>query len=183
MKEDTKDIAKLILLSLGALVMLAAVAVAPDLSVLIKEINKRKKFNNWRVREALKRLESQELVTISENKNGEITVKFTKKGKARYLKYKLEEMQIPKPENWDGKWRIVIFDIPNNKKQARDALRRKLKELRFCQLQKSVFVHPYDCKNEIAFIKEIYEINRYVSLIEASYIDNQNKLKRIYGLL
>src|SRR3990167_2211250 len=65
-------------------------------------------------------------------------------------------------EKWDKKWRVVIFDIPEKSRMARDALRRKLKELEFRELQKSVFVHPYECKKEIDFIIEFFNLRHYV---------------------
>ena len=56
----------------------------------------------------------------------------------------------------DGEWRIVIFDIPEKFKKAREALRMKLKELGFLELQKSVFIFPYECEDEINFIVEVF---------------------------
>ena len=60
-------------------------------------------------------------------------------------------MKIRKPAKWDGKWRIVVFDIPENLRSIRQALREHLCRLQFYQLQKSVFVLPYECGDEIEF--------------------------------
>lgn len=43
-------------------------------------------------------------------------------------------------ESWDGKYRIVIWDIPENKRRIRDLLRRRLKEWGFKNWQRSVWV-------------------------------------------
>ncbi len=46
----------------------------------------------------------------------------------KYLKtFDIDDMVLNRPEHWDGKWRLVIFDVPEEHKKARDALRRKLK--------------------------------------------------------
>jgi phenylacetic acid degradation operon negative regulatory protein len=45
---------------------------------------------------------------------------------------------------WDRKWRVVIFDIPEIDKKAREHLRQKLVSLGFGKLQKSVYVSPLD---------------------------------------
>jgi len=85
-------------------------------------------------------------------------------------------------KKWDGKWRIVVFDIPEKKKGVRNALRRKLKELGFYELQKSVFVFPYECGNEIEFIVEFFELRPYVRTGVLEKIDNTTHLKRIFKL-
>src|SRR3989344_4593151 len=63
-----------------------------------------------------------------------------------------EWKEIKKPARWDKLWRLVIFDIPEEERTGRMALAAKLKELGFYPLQKSVFIHPYECKDEIDFI-------------------------------
>ena len=77
---------------------------------------------------------------------------------------------IKKTPTWDGLFRVIIFDIPENRKGIREIFRKKLKELEFQQLQKSVFVSPYECRNEIDFLKNVYEIVPYVSYILATDI-------------
>ena len=86
-------------------------------------------------------------------------------------------MQIKKPVKWDNIWRIVIFDIPEQNKKAREAFRSHLKRLNFYSLQKSVFVHPYNCKEEIDFLKHDLGIANFITYLEARHIDNQNLLR------
>ena len=43
-------------------------------------------------------------------------------------------------EKWDGKWRVVVFDIPEVNKRIRGVLRETLKVLEFKPLQKSVWI-------------------------------------------
>jgi len=88
-----------------------------------------------------------------------------------------------KRENWDGKWRIVVFDIPEKIKRGRDALREKLKELGFYELQKSVFVFPYKCQNEIEFVIEFFNLRKYVRFGTLDSIDNNLHLKKIFKLI
>jgi len=61
-------------------------------------------------------------------------------------------MEIKKTSQWDRKWRIVFFDIPEKHRRARDALREKLKEIGFREFQQSVFIQPYPCTDEINFL-------------------------------
>ena len=122
------------------------------------------------------------LIDYKENNNGTVTVILSKLGKKHALRYQLDEMKVIIPSKWDRVWRIVIFDIPEKKKQAREALRKKLKELGFSELQKSVFVFPYECENEIYFICEIFEIRNCVRYIRAVHINNEAELKLKFGL-
>lgn len=89
------------------------------------------------------------------------------KGKSRALQYKLDALVLPRPRRWDKKWRMVIFDIPESQKKIRDALRRKLKQVGFLELQKSVFVYPFPCDNEVNFIINFYEISDCVYYLES----------------
>ena len=71
----------------------------------------------------------------------------------------------------------MIFDIPEKFKKAREALRLKLKELGFKELQKSVLVFPYECEDEINFIMEIFLVRPFVRFIRAKSFTNEEQLK------
>lgn len=118
---------------------------------------------------AIKRLEKRKLVSWSET-NGKLKLVLTEDGRRKVLKYRLEELKLKKPEKWDGLFRVIIFDIPENKKGVREMFRKKLKDLEFYQLQKSVFVTQYECRDEIEFLKNFYEIPSHVSYILAKDI-------------
>lgn len=181
-KEQIKEITKDILLILGASGLVITLALFPGLAYVIKGVWKKRKYDQRKFNYALKRLQDQKMITIGQ-KGDQTIIKITQKGKKRVLQYKLDEMKIRKPKKWDGLWRIVIFDIPEKKKIARNALRRKLKELDFVKIQKSVFVHPYPCRDEIDFIKEVFEVRPYVNIVVARSIDGEAKLKRHFKLV
>ncbi len=137
-----------------------------------KELDKEKwdsAKRKGRLSATIKRLERQKLISWSET-DGKLKLILTEDGKRKVLKYRLEELKIKKPKKWDGLFRVIIFDIPETKKVAREMLRKKLKELEFQHLQKSVFVSPYECRNEIDFLKNAYEVAPYVSYILATDI-------------
>ena len=121
-------------------------------------------------------LKSESLIKIK-NKGGQIYISLTKEGEKRAGKYQVDDLKIKEPKKWDGQFRVVIFDIPEKKKQARDILREKLEKLGFYQLQKSVFVYPFECQEEIELITRVYEIEPFVYFMRVNYIDNQRKIK------
>ena len=122
------------------------------------------------------------LIDYKEDKGGFVKIVLTKEGEKKALKFKLDEMEIKKPAKWDGEWRIVIFDIPERFKKAREALRMKLKELGFLELQKSVLVLPYECEDEIDFIVEVFLIRPFVRFIRVKSFTNEEQLKIKFNL-
>ena len=140
-----------------------------------------RKINSKELQKEIKKLYLSKLVEKKENPDGTITLVLTDKGKLRALTYKFQQMKI-EGTGWDGKWRIVVFDIPEKLRKGRDALREKIKELGFYELQKSVFVSPYECENEINFIIEFFDLRKYVRFGLLETIDNDLHLKKIFNL-
>lgn len=158
--------------------LIAASIIAPKLPYnLMMAYLKNKKFQGNRFRRDLGRLNARGDVWISQN-----SIKITRQGKSRILKYQLGDMKIKKPFRWDKKWRLVIFDIPDHQRKKSDSFRWKLYELGFLQYQKSIFIYPYPCQDEIDFIKEIYEITPYVKMILAEKIDDEKHYQRKFHL-
>ena len=79
----------------------------------------------------------------------------------------MDSLILKNTGKWDGLFRIVIFDIPEEKRKVREFLREKLRNLGFQQLQKSVFVIRLECKDEIDFLRHSLEIAPHVSYILA----------------
>ncbi len=132
---------------------------------------------------AIRNLYKSKLIEEKEKPDGRTVLIISEAGKRRALSYKFEEMLIKRPKIWDKKWRLVIFDIPENRKKFRDALRRKLKELDFYELQKSVFVFPFECQNELDFIIEFFQLRPYVRCGLLQSIDNDLHLRKIFKLM
>ena len=141
-----------------------------------------KEIERKRLLSIVREFYNDRLVDYKENKDGEVEIILTKEGKKKAIKYQLDEMEIKKPDKWDNKWRMVIFDIPEKKKRAREALRNKLKDMGFKELQKSVFIHPYECEDEISFITEVFEIRPYVRFARLEMFTNEEQFKLKFGL-
>jgi len=142
-----------------------------------------KEINKQSLRRAIKNLYQSKLIKEKENADGTITLVLTERGKEKVLTYNIDNMEIKKPVRWDGKWRIVLFDIPEKIKKVREAIRGHLKNLGFYEFQKSVFVYPYNCKDEIDYLIEFYNIRRFVRFVVADEIDNELHLKKYFKLI
>lgn len=100
-------------------------------------------------------------------KNGFVKWRLTELGKERLcyaLGEKITYHPLSKPAFWDGKCRIILFDIPENHMHGRNALRYVMQSLGFYQFQKSAWVHPFPCKREIMDIASRFEIKPYVKV-------------------
>ena len=150
---------------------------------IIDNISKEwRKINQKRLKEIVREFYQEKLVDYREKEDGIIEIILTEKGKLKALRGKIDELEIRIPKTWDNLWRVVIFDIPEKKRRARGALRNKLKELGFVELQKSVFIFPYECKEEIEFIVEVFNIRKYVRYLVVKEITNEEELLLRFNL-
>lgn len=122
------------------------------------------------------------LVDIVEHQNGEISMTLSDKGERVVLRFDIDDINMPKPKEWGGSWTIVFFDIPEKNRAARDALRDKLKEIGFYELQKSALIYPYPCVDQINFIVEFFEVRPHVRYGELRNLSNEAELKLHFGL-
>lgn len=102
----------------------------------------------------------------------------TPKGHKKLLKLDFEI--IPLDDSWDGKWRIVIFDIPESSNTDRDRIRRLIKDIGFLQLQQSVWFHPMPCEDKIKDIQEAYDSASDIIYLEVSSISSTRDLMAEY---
>ncbi|MBU1159648.1 CRISPR-associated endonuclease Cas2 [Patescibacteria group bacterium] len=174
---------KILILLLGGLAL--GLSRSPKTSFqIIKEMKKEWDWiNQQNLKRAIKKLYESKLIKEKENKDGTITLILTDKGKEKALTYNLDDMEIKKPKQWDKKWRIVLFDVPEKARKIRDAFRDHLKNLGFYEFQKSVFVHPYDCQDEIEYLIEFYDARKFIRFVTADKIDNELHLKHYFRLL
>lgn len=173
---------KLLLLILGSLSI--GLSYDPHQQFWILKQMKREwnRINRGALQRAVKSLYSSKLIDMKDGDDGLVKMILTENGKQRALEYKIDEMVIKAPRIWDQKWRIVVFDIPEKYKKKREAMRQHLKRFGFYKLQKSVFVLPYECCDEIDFLIEFYDIRSYVRQILAEKIDNELHLKEIFKI-
>lgn len=115
--------------------------------------------------------------------NKERYIELTRKGLKVLKETDIERIKIKKPENWDGKWRIVIFDIPESQRDCRDILRTKLKQMGFLQVQRSVYIFPFECTQEIHELVNRLSIKKSVIICISEIIEGEKRMiERFYKL-
>ncbi|MBI4812745.1 hypothetical protein HY798_04935 [Candidatus Falkowbacteria bacterium] len=144
-----------------------------------------RRFSKRQLIKAREKLKEAKLIKFIKKENGKIKAELTNKGKKRIGEFPIDALTIVKPKKWDGKWRVLLFDVPSKPlyyNEARRALREKIKELGFMQLQKSAWIYPYECEDEILFIAETYNIQKYIEMLRVESLLGENKLKREFNL-
>jgi len=145
----------------------------------IGAIQKELKRRKWRdIQRRLNNFKHQGLARVQPNSDGTFSVMLTRAGQKELVKYDLDVLKIKNYENWDGVWRICLFDIPARKQAERAALLSKLKDLGFVMLQRSVWAHPFPCRKELAVIVNAYEIEAYVKFHEAYNMSHEYEIRR-----
>ena len=142
------------------------------------ETNKEKNnFNN-----AFYYLKRRRLIHI-EYRGNQMYFSLTEEGKRKAGRYKINELEIKKAKKWDKKWRVLIFDIEDKHKSKREALRGKIKELGLYQLQKSVWVCPYEFKKEMELLRDFFGLDTgEMKVINASEIEDDKLIREFFGL-
>ncbi|OGI25885.1 MAG: hypothetical protein A3J76_05130 [Candidatus Moranbacteria bacterium RBG_13_45_13] len=116
-------------------------------------------------------------------KNKQVYIFLTGKGKKLAGKYQINDLEIKKPKKWDKLWRILVFDIREEQRAKREALRGKIRQLGLYQLQKSVWVYPYNFFSEIKLLREFFGLkNDEMKIITAYEIENDKDIKKYFGI-
>ena len=150
---------------------------------IIKNLPKVWKYIDRNVlRRLIKEFKQDRLIDFEEKSDGTIRVVLTEKGERRALRFDPERIFIKKPLRWDGKWRMIIFDIPEKKRVFRTAVRARLVQFGFFRLQDSVWVFPYDCEEIIAMLKTELSIGRELLYIVADAVEGDEVIRSHFSL-
>ena len=118
-----------------------------------------------------------------ERREGKSYARITPAGK-RVLAFEEQKTALnnKKKRQWDKRWRVIIFDIPEKRRRTRDRLRITMRELGFAHLQDSVWVYPYDCEDLVALLKADLKIGAAVLYMVVEHIENDKRLRAQFAL-
>ncbi|HRY62494.1 MAG TPA: CRISPR-associated endonuclease Cas2 [Candidatus Paceibacterota bacterium] len=109
-------------------------------------------------------------------------LRLTKRGEDKMREFEARNFELEKPRRWDGKWRVLIFDIKESRKYVRDKVRYTLRSVGFIRLQNSVWVYPYDCEDLVTMFKADMKIGKDLLYIIADKIENDNFAREHFKL-
>ncbi|WP_416825352.1 phenylacetic acid degradation operon negative regulatory protein PaaX [Ectobacillus polymachus] len=73
------------------------------------------------------------------------------------------------PTKWDGKWRMLVYSIPEEKRQIRDEFRKELMWSGFGSFSNGCWISPNDLEKEVNILIDKYEIHDYVDFFISEY--------------
>ncbi len=184
-KERIGKTQKIILKTIATVGIISVAVLAPNalqaFGMISKEIERKRRYE---IKSSISKLAGRNLIEFKKNKNRKTFAKLTKKGERILRLAEIDNYQIKKPKKWDGKWRLITFDIKETRRSTRSKIRHTLKSIGFCQLHKSVWVYPYDCEDFITLLKVDFKIGKdllYMIVWKMEYekpLLNYFKLKR-----
>ena len=177
-----------VLTLLGRGAVLGAAILAPKTaSYLLPLVKNSSDWDEWKhynisyLKRTIWRLEKAKQVEITFEK-GKERVFLTQNGKRKILRYSIDSLAIEKPKHWDDKWRLVLYDIPDDHSHTRDFFREILRGLGFYCVQESVYIFPYPCFDQIEFLRQFYFLKVKVQYMLVDHIENDDAFKDYFGL-
>ncbi len=107
----------------------------------------------------------------------------TSKAKRLLSEETIWNLKIDVPKKWNGKWHLVLFDIPSDKRKRRDIFRLRLKELGLALYQNSVWIYPYPVEEVVEKISNFYDLQGCVSFVIADSLTGETKLCKHFNLM
>jgi len=169
--ENEKEIIKMI--GLGGLV-LASLAL-PNLPVAFRPLIDRR--GQGGMGELLNKLIDKKVINLG---GEEITL--TSKGKKLLKEIQFHQITIPKPKKWDGIWWLVSYDIPEVQNRDRDNFRMTLKRWEFIEVQASLWVYPFECREEVAIAASFFNVEPYVIVMSTDILPKEESIRLYFNL-
>lgn len=139
-------------------------------------------FNRKKLLKGLADLKKSNFIIQKENGNGYVSISLSDKGKLRALNFRFRRLNSGKEKIWDGKWRMVFFNIPENRRRGRDALRYRLKTAGFYKLQESIFIFPYECEKEVRDFIKLFKMEKYIKFGLLDFVDGGQHIAELFKL-
>lgn len=154
-------------------------------AISVQELRARQDLiqDKYAVARSLKGLKDAGFIeSISSGQNN--YARLTKQGKRKLNSINLESNTAVVNTSWDGNWRIVLLDLPENRKSERESLRYLLKKAGFVCLKNSAWISPYPFEFMFYNIKKDLNLTNELVIIVTSIIDEitQKELYKIFGV-
>ncbi len=169
-----------ILLAVGLAGLMLVAAAAPKTVQLLKYLPgfRDDATSRFRARTAFGRLASKGLISFEE-RGGKRYARITDAGRVALGHALYANRRKPR---WDRRWRVVLFDVPERRKNVRDRLRCFMNDYGFVRLQDSAWIYPYDCEDIIALAKAEFRIGADVLYMVVERLERDGRLREHFDL-
>lgn len=176
-RTKTSDIIDDMLVVVAAAGAVGVAIVAPNaIQAIEKPLEKfiTNKQDRKELRRIAKYLKRRDLVRITENDDDTFTISLTNAGESRSKQVRFDRLEVD-TGHWDERWRIIMFDIPEEHKSTRDYISRHLRLIGFKQLQRSVFIYPYAVDEFVALMRDMFpELEKHLLYMTVDDLDQHN---------
>lgn len=174
--------ALLSILAVGVIVPL--IAIAPALPVAMAPFVKRGRRYQYKKQSfdaTVDSLIKNKLIERKVDKNGEIHISLTQRGRWEYG-IRAGKVKRESKQKWDGTWRVVVFDVPEHKRYLRRELRHAIMLYGFEKLQQSVWIYPYPCEDFIELLQKHLSLHSDIVYATVTHLSNEKHMKKLFNL-
>ena len=177
-RKSKGDVQKAILTSVKIAGLLSVALLAPNSIKYLKSFgfipgNRQKEI----IKESRDKLVKSELLKYEDG-----FLCLTNKGKTKLEVLEVRDWKLDKPKKWDGRWRMLIFDIPEKKRPLREKIRRTLMHIGFVKLQDSVWIYPYSCEDLVTLLKADFKVGKDLLYLIVDSIENDKHFRVLFNL-
>lgn len=131
-------------------------------------------LNKYAITRSLKNLREAGLVENISSHHNEYA-RLTKDGKKKLSILKLDDDTTLVNTNWDGFWRIILLDLPEDRKNERESLRYLLKKANFVCLKNSAWISPFPYEHLFMNIKKDLGLTTEMMIFVTQFVDDETK--------
>lgn len=170
---------KLILESVAGIGMLSLAVLAPNVIKAIRQLGMVPKQREVEyISSSASKLVKRGLLIYDGRK-----YRMTIQGENLLRQWEFTDFKLARPNKWDKKWRVIIFDIPEKKRKVRDRIRVLFRSAGFYLLQDSVWVYPYDCEDVLTLLKSEMGVGRNILYLIVDELENDKHLREHFHLM
>lgn len=180
-RKQKRDIQHAVLATIAVTGFIAFAAVAGNAIQLLDYLPNNKYNLRYRAKSAAGRLVAKGYAVWVE-KDGKKYLRITEAGRKVFAFEQAKVVLKNQKKKWDGRWRMIVFDVPERRRHVRNRLREIMQEIGFVRLQDSVWVYPYDCEDFIALLKAELKIGKDVLYAIADMIEYDKNIRAHFNL-
>ncbi len=180
-RKRKQDIQHAVLAAIAVTGLLALTAMAPNTLQLLRYLPKEKWNLAYRAKTATGRIVAKGYATWVD-RDGKKYLRITEAGR-KALAFEQAKVALKnQKKKWDGRWRMIVFDVPERRRRTRNRLRAVMSEIGFVRLQDSVWVYPHDCEDFVALLKVELKIGKDVLYAIVDTIEHDRDIRKHFKL-
>jgi DNA-binding transcriptional regulator PaaX len=143
-------------------------------AISLSELKKKVGGKVYAITRSLKGLREAGLIEQFSSSQSEYA-RLTKLGRQKTHTLELQSSTTLVNTCWDGLWRIILLDLPEDRKSERESLRYLLKKAGFVCLKNSAWISPYPYEHLFKNIKKDLGLTTEMMIIVTDHIDDESK--------